>query len=162
MRQLKKQKLGIKQSVVVYEMNDKGNQLMRNEDGLHILVCGSGRFCGFIDLEDWDKVKDHRWGMGDQYLRTTIMIDGKQTWRRMHSLILTGRGTGQVTDHINRKPWDNRKENLRFCSISDNFKNSDRWDKLYFKWREEDIMAKLKQKVMDDPGMWVIPINKDL
>lgn len=56
---------------------------------------------------------------------------------------------GMVIDHINGDPWDNRIENLRVCSQSQNMRNSARhfinghgvkgvsWDKVNKKWQTE-------------------------
>lgn len=50
-----------------------------------------------------------------------MRIDGAKTIY-MHAL-LTGTQKGEHTDHINRDPLDNRRINLRRCTVSQNFAN---------------------------------------
>ena len=42
---------------------------------------------------------------------------------RLHRFIMSLEDKSLVIDHINRKPLDNRKCNLRVCTVSDNNKN---------------------------------------
>lgn len=42
---------------------------------------------------------------------------------RLHVLIMGRAQNGNVIDHINGYPWDNRRENLRVCSQSENHQN---------------------------------------
>ncbi len=156
-----REKLGIKQSEMIHKMNDKGNQLVKTEQGLHIMICGGGKYFGFIDLEDWDKVKDLRWGRcSGGYLRTTVMIEGRQTWRRMHTLILPNGHKGLVVDHENRKQWDNQKSNLVLKTLYENFQNSDHWDEVRRKQREKELFATLTEKYANDPEMWGETVNE--
>lgn len=57
-----------------------------------------------------------------------ISLDGKDMWLLAHRIIFVLMGVpipeGAVVDHINRNPWDNRWENLRLCSESQNAANS--------------------------------------
>lgn len=68
----------------------------------------------YFDLEDYDKIEIYTWREKDKgYIETTI--NGKPTY--LHKLLVDGK----IIDHINRKRYDNRKENLRPCN---NFINS--------------------------------------
>lgn len=86
----------------------------------------------FIDKEDLDLVKQYCWHKHqDGYLRTcyNIYIDeeGKHhnQYILMHKLIMQGLNsdTNLEIDHINGKPNDNRKINMREVTHSQNMKN---------------------------------------
>lgn len=71
----------------------------------------------YFDLEDYNKIKDHYWYVEKSgYVKTTLSNTG--TILGMHQLLC-----GVGCDHINRKPNDNRKCNLRTCTQQDNTKN---------------------------------------
>lgn len=78
----------------------------------------------YIDLEDVNKCKEHKWMitevMGNtQYVKA--IIDNKNT--SLHRFVLNYNGDN-VVDHINRNGLDNRKNNLRIVSNSENCVNS--------------------------------------
>lgn len=99
----------------------------------------------FIDDEDTALIAGYSWVSSHGYATARIRGGGgKQI--RMHRLIL-GAGKGQEVDHINGNPLDNRRQNLRFCTRSQNLYNKKRqknntsgfkgvcWDKNRNKWR---------------------------
>lgn len=55
---------------------------------------------------------------------------GSKNKRTVHSLVarefIGERPEGMVIDHINRNKYDNRPENLRYCTQSENIKNRNR------------------------------------
>jgi hypothetical protein len=53
------------------------------------------------------------------YARTSIMINGKQKGKLMHRVIM-GAKTGELVDHINHNTLDNRRSNLRLCTVRQN------------------------------------------
>lgn len=61
--------------------------------------------------------KWHKHGRG----YASALVQGKQTF--MHRLIM-GAGEHDIVDHINGNPLDNRRENLRFVTKSQNAQNS--------------------------------------
>lgn len=74
-----------------------------------------------IDTEDLDRIKKHGWavcGSRNNYLQACV--NGKNEY--IHHFLI-GKKDGNVVDHINRDPYDNRKNNLRHCSISSNNQN---------------------------------------
>lgn len=79
-----------------------------------------------IDDEDLELVSKHSWFFVPQgYACTHIQLaPGKKNRRTMgmHRLIL-GDPPTQSIDHINRNRLDNRKENLRACTDSENNRN---------------------------------------
>ena len=76
----------------------------------------------YFDLEDYDKVREHCWSNSGGYIHTHI--NGKSV--SLHRLIMGLSGNHDrvtIVDHINRKPHDNRKSNLRICTVNENAKN---------------------------------------
>lgn len=77
----------------------------------------------FIDGEDFDKVKDYKWHIvtnrqnGVFYARARI----KDKCKLMHCLLLDFPKNN--TDHKNGNGLDNRRENIRVCTASENMRN---------------------------------------
>lgn len=79
-----------------------------------------------IDDDDFTKVNQHKWhcnnhGYAMSWFRTS---DGKRSLVSMHRFILST-PKGLLTDHINLDKLDNRKENLRVCTATQNECNKD-------------------------------------
>lgn len=77
-----------------------------------------------VDDADFGKLTEHKWYVnsskdGRNYASTEI--DGKHIL--MHRFILKT-PVGKSTDHINGDPLDNRRENLRICTQSQNLANA--------------------------------------
>lgn len=80
----------------------------------------------FFDLEDFDRIKDYYWEVqkgvnGYLYLRTCI----NSTNYTMSNFIMKGKDKKDKTiyDHKNQNSLDNRKNNLRIASVSENGMN---------------------------------------
>lgn len=69
----------------------------------------------YFDLDDYNKIKDICWNVGDDG-RVSGCIHGKMV--RMHKIITDT--TFEVIDHINNKPWDNKRSNLRISDKQTN------------------------------------------
>lgn len=75
-----------------------------------------------VDDEDYERVNRHGWVVsGKRTLYAHATIGGKSVY--MHRLILAA-PQGAHVDHINGNTLDNRKENLRVCTRSQNSANS--------------------------------------
>lgn len=82
----------------------------------------------FFDLEDYDKIKDYCWnikytkGSNKEYKTAHTMTYGteKREHISMHRFILGLEDSSIIIDHINRNSLDNRKSNLRICTIQQN------------------------------------------
>lgn len=79
----------------------------------------------YFDLEDYDKIKQYCWHKHkDGYMRTCIgRENNKNKYVLMHRLILGNYDKNIRIDHINRHPYDNRKNNLRIATHSENMIN---------------------------------------
>lgn len=70
----------------------------------------------YFDLEDYDKIKQYCWREGQWgYCMTTTKEDNKGKFIQ-HILL----NTNKTIDHKNRNKMDNRKENLRVCTMQEN------------------------------------------
>lgn len=72
-----------------------------------------------VDNEDFEFISNSvkRWRFNGNY------VVGGWPLVSMHRLVMNAK-KGQQVDHINRNKLDNRKENLRFCTHSQNQMNS--------------------------------------
>lgn len=74
-----------------------------------------------VDDDDYDNIKYHAWFMHLGYVVRREHGHGSPILRM--SRIITNCPDGSSVDHINGDKLDNRKENLRICTQSDNNKN---------------------------------------
>lgn len=102
-----------------------------------------------IDLEDVEKVKNYRWNLGSGYILSKRV-------GLLHRFILNAQ-KGEEIDHKSINPLDNRKQNLRKCTSSQNSMNRGmqsnntsgvkgvHWDKKYLKWK---VYIKVDKKLV--------------
>jgi hypothetical protein len=103
-----------------------------------------------VDNEDFELVSRYKWYAhkdGDRYyVHTNIRIGDKRVTLQMHCLLFPSQ-SGRV-DHINGNGCDNRRENLRVCTASQNSQNMRKfigkskykgvfWDGDAKKWRAQ-------------------------
>lgn len=84
-------------------------------------------FVAVVDDEDADSLSGWKWSARTSrwgpYAVRAETEDGKNRYIYMHRVIV-GAISGQVVDHINRNTLDNRKENLRICTTTQNAQNA--------------------------------------
>jgi len=92
-------------------------------------------YVAIVDDEDYEELSKYSWHINlnkrnsrDYPLAMTALrriIDGYSWWRQetMHRIIMDA-PPGVYVDHINGNSLDNRRENLRICSHSENVRNS--------------------------------------
>lgn len=78
-----------------------------------------------VDDEDFDELNQHKWCCGkNKYTYYVMRKDSKlKKVIYMHRVIMNQQHNLHV-DHINRNGLDNRKENLRVCTKTQNLGNS--------------------------------------
>ena len=74
-----------------------------------------------FDLDDYDKIKDYTWSCHTICGRNYISSTSKHIM--LHRIVMDA-PDGMVVDHINHDTTDNRKQNMRVCSIAQNNMNS--------------------------------------
>ena len=78
-----------------------------------------------IDEDDFEKVTSRHWHAvtGKTYIGTDVIINGSKKNLMLHNVVMNkltfeGKGSKETVDHINRIGLDNRKENLRIVTQS--------------------------------------------
>jgi hypothetical protein len=78
-----------------------------------------------FDEDDKDKVAGRSWHVSsNNYIGSAETVDGKRKQLFLHNLVsnrldFPGKGVKETIDHINRIGFDNRKENLRIITQSE-------------------------------------------
>jgi hypothetical protein len=78
-----------------------------------------------FDTEDFHKVEGKSWHYASNaYISHGIIVEGKKKELYLHNLVMNrlgfpGKGSKETVDHINRNGLDNRKENLRVLTQSE-------------------------------------------
>lgn len=76
-----------------------------------------------VDDEDFERLSGISWSSnGDGY---AVGYDKATRSNVLMHRVVMGATMGEIVDHINRRPWDNRKDNLRIASRSQNALNSE-------------------------------------
>jgi type V secretory pathway adhesin AidA len=83
-----------------------------------------GPYLVVFDDEDYELISNYKWFPAKNYYTVYAIahgptINGKRETIRMHRLIL-GATKDKLVDHKNRNGLDNRKENLRLCTATQN------------------------------------------
>ena len=113
-----------------------------------------------IDEDDFVKIKDLSWHYTSYgYISHSVIVDNKKKNLYLHNVIMDnivfpGKGARQTIDHINRIGLDNRKDNLRWTSQTEQNLNQKK------KERHISLPDELKIDVQDIPKhIWYIKPN---
>lgn len=131
----------------------KPNQIIINDNYAEIVI--ESRKYGIlktkIDIEDIDKIKNHHWfSKYDSHTKGFYIrswgVPKNEKMIGLHRLIMDCQ-KGMIVDHLNHNPLDNRKSNLRICTIQENNQNLSisiknksgivgvQWNKQVSKWQ---------------------------
>lgn len=102
-----------------------------------------------IDLEDIERVSKHHWFMCGNYAQCKI----KRKNIYLHRFLLNPPEHMQV-DHINRDTFDNRKNNLRICTLVENLNNRD-----IFNFKNSNKTISGKRYIYPSGKKWKVLIN---
>lgn len=93
-----------------------------------------GEFKSKIDIEDIDRVNSRKWSIIKSRKSFYIYSSSRKLPNmRLNRFLLNYEGD-LVVDHINRDTLDNRKSNLRVCTISENNKNRSGYGNCKYKY----------------------------
>ncbi|WP_064199119.1 HNH endonuclease [Brevibacillus brevis] len=99
-------------------LNTSKNAFLLEESVCKIVI--SNDLVGEVDIEDYEKVKPHTWQISrNGYVYTKL--EGKIKYLHRYLLKVNG---DEIVDHINMNKLDNKKSNLRLCSIMQNSFNT--------------------------------------
>lgn len=85
-------------------------------------------YIAIVDDDDFETVSNHSWCADtsmENYVRAYCNI--KKKIIKLHRFVLKLTDSKIIVDHINGNPLDNRKENLRICTRSQNQCNQKTW-----------------------------------
>lgn len=98
---------------------------MTNKQNTRLITLTQGKYA-VVDEDDYEKLSKHKWfaTKDKKTFYARRMMVGAQGRRMvmMHRVILNYYGKMQI-DHINGNGLDNRKENIRICTPSQNQRN---------------------------------------
>ncbi len=85
-------------------------------------------FITIVDAEDYEFLNSFKWSANLKAKKVYAYRNVNRKNVYMHRVI-TNPPAGKVVDHIDRNGLNNRKSNLRICSVADNCRNSKGWGK---------------------------------
>jgi hypothetical protein len=113
-----------------------------------------------FDTEDLDKIKEKSWHhSSNSYISHGIIVNNKKKELYLHNLVMNrlafpGKGSKETVDHINRNSLDNRKENLRILTQSEQNLNQSK------KPRRIELLEDSEITIEDIPKhIWYVKAN---
>lgn len=98
-------------------------------EGMKVISLNKGASCK-IDDSDYEEISKYKWYLSDTGYPCRTQNGKRSGGKRepskrifMHRSLMNC-PKGMVVDHINHDRTDNRRENLRICSVAENVRNS--------------------------------------
>jgi hypothetical protein len=92
-------------------------------------------YYALVDDEDFEELNQFKWSYHHGYaVRNSPYVNGKRKELFMHRVILNT-PEGMETDHINGIRWDNRRDNIRIVTKSQNQWNRNRYKNSVSKYK---------------------------
>lgn len=91
-----------------------------------------------IDIEDISLIKQYKWCYKEGYA-----MSGSNDKKTMLHRLVTKAPNEKVVDHINHNTLDNRKPNLRICSVKENSRNLKNVEGVYYREDRNKWKAKI-------------------
>lgn len=115
---LRSEKLKLKRGINYYEILETEETIL-----LHIVSKKYGEKIFKIDLEDYDKVSTYHWGVR-QYRNNFYAFThlGNYKYIGLHRLVINA-PQDKMVDHIDHCTLNNKKENLKICTNTENQHN---------------------------------------
>lgn len=115
--------------IIIGRFRQNGNEYIKHDDHYEMIVISEkyGTFYVQIDLEDFEKCKQYTWGIfhtNDKLDKGIVESFYIQTNKvgLLHRYIMDA-PKGYQVDHKDKDTMNNRKSNLRLCTISQNQMN---------------------------------------
>jgi len=120
-------------------------------EGAKLIPLTQDKFA-IVDADDYDRLNKYKWYASKKRRNYYAKRRGPHGIVAMHRVILNA-PRGLVVDHINHNGLDNRKENLRLCTVAQNCRNArpcnkpNQWSKykgVTFHKRKNRFMAAIR------------------
>lgn len=112
--------MAYKRRVPKHYKKDKPTLTQPSDQTIKYIPLTKGKVA-IVDSDDYARLIQFNWCYGVAYALRSI--NNKNFF--MHHAIIGLPTAGMVVDHINKNPLDNRKANLRFATIQQNYYNTD-------------------------------------
>lgn len=128
------------------------------------LCSQSSKRYALVDDADYDAVRRYRWfamKRNDVIVPSRFIETAKgMAIRTLHAEVMGKAPSGMVIDHINRKPLDCRRENLRICTIQQNALNrGPRGVRKYSRYKGVDLAWRLINGIRKaNPKPWSVRV----
>ncbi len=86
-----------------------------------------------VDHDSWDKIKNYNWSVAERKTVSTRFYMQNRELGLLHRFLMNN-PKGFCVDHINRNTLDNRLENLRVCTYSENLSNKAGYGRCKYKY----------------------------
>lgn len=93
------------------------------ENGYVVIIPNNSEELIMVDEDDFENIKDFCWTVSENYAVTMI---NKKRFLLHHFIMEKSKNRNICIDHINRNGLDNRKNNLRYATFSQNIHNQNK------------------------------------